>query len=73
MVQFDESGTQLAAAGACLVDLGVYLGPVCVDLGRISHCIEQRGLGLGEGGFKIFSMDLSLGEVGLKFLSFGHN
>ena len=73
MVRIDESGTQLAAAGACLVDLRVCLDPVCINLGRISHRIDKRGLGLGESGFKIFSSGLRLGEGGPKLFSFGHD
>jgi hypothetical protein len=40
---------------AYLLEVGVCLGPVPVNLGRVVCCIGKSGLRLGEGGFKLFS------------------
>ena len=73
MTRFGESGAQVAATGACLFNLGACLGPACINLARIGHCLDQRGRGFGKSGFKMFPSGLRLRNGGLKFLSFGIN
>ncbi len=55
MIQFDESGTYLATVRACLVEIGVCLDPIRVNLNCIEYGIGESGLRLREGGFEFFS------------------